>query len=310
MSSPRHRRPAAGRRSGAGTGARPAGARRPAGTARRRRRRSRRSVPPAVLGWAAALVAIAVVVVLGLRVAGDRTPASAAGRCTVAGSELELTGEQAASAATIAAVARARGLPDRAVVIALATAQQESTLRNLDHGDRDSLGLFQQRPSQGWGSPEQVRDPVYAAGQFYDRLVEVPGWETGRLTEVAQAVQRSGFPEAYQKHEPMAQALGTALLTGGLSCSWEPQAVGGRLSERTATAAGEAERELGVPASEEFGAVAVDPAAGWLGATWAVAHAERLQVGTVSYAGRTWTVEDGWTDSRAGDGAVRLELVT
>ncbi|SEO76436.1 hypothetical protein SAMN05660991_01605 [Trujillonella endophytica] len=245
---------------------------------------------------------------LGVRMAGDRTPASATGRCSVAGSELELDGEQAASAATIAAVARSRGLPERAVVIALATAQQESTLRNLDHGDRDSLGLFQQRPSQGWGSPEQVRDPVYAAGKFYDRLVEVPGWETGRLTEVSQSVQRSGFPEAYQKHEPMAQTLTSALLTGGLSCSWEPQEVGGRLSERTSAAAGRAERELGVSASEEFGAVSLDPAAGWLGATWAVAHAEGLQVESVAYAGRTWTPEGGWADSGAGAGAVRLEL--
>ena len=104
------------------------------------------------------------------------------------------------SATTIADVGRARGLPDRAIVIALATAQQESRLRNLDYGDRDSLGLFQQRPSQGWGTPAQVQDPVYAAGIFYDRLVQVPGWETGRLTEVSpvRAAQRlpGGLPAA------------------------------------------------------------------------------------------------------------------
>lgn len=318
MSSPRPRSPRTGARGAtAGRGATAAQTARRPGTHARRpkagpasRRRRRGGVPRAWLGWAAALVALTVLVVVGIRTAGERIPATATGRCTVAGSDLELTGEQAASAATIAAVARARGLPERAVVIALATAQQESTLRNLDYGDRDSLGLFQQRPSQGWGSPEQVRDPVYAAGKFYDGLVEVPGWETGRLTEVAQEVQRSGFPEAYQKHEPMAQALTTALFTGGLSCAWQPQEVGGRLSERTASAAGQAERELGVPAGEEFGAVSVDPAVGWLGASWAVAHAERLQVGSVSYAGRTWTAEAGWADSGAGDGAVRLELVT
>src|SRR3954462_65923 len=95
--------------------------------------------------------------------------------------------------------------------ISLATAMKESRLRNLDHGDRDSLGLFQQRPSQGWGTPEQVQDPVYAAGKFYDHLVQFPGWETGRLTDVAQGVQRSGFPEAYQKHEGMAVELADAL---------------------------------------------------------------------------------------------------
>jgi hypothetical protein len=133
------------------------------------------------------------------------------GTCSVRGTTLQLTGEQATNAATIARVGRDRGLPERAVVIALATAYQESRLRNLDYGDRDSLGLFQQRPSQGWGTPAQVRDPVYAAGRFYDHLVAVPHWQTGRLTDVAQTVQRSGFPEAYQRHEAMAVALTKAL---------------------------------------------------------------------------------------------------
>src|SRR3712207_3574887 len=95
---------------------------------------------------------------------------------------------------------------------------QESRLRNLDYGDRDSLGLFQQRPSQGWGTPGQVQDPVYAAGTFYDHLVTVPGWDSGRLTDVAQAVQRSGFPEAYQKHEGAAVELTAALAHGDKLC--------------------------------------------------------------------------------------------
>lgn len=141
--------------------------------------------------------------------------------CTLPSSTVTVTAEQAANAATIAQVGRDRGLPERAIVIALATALQESGLRNLDYGDRDSLGLFQQRPSSGWGSPAQVQDPVYAAGKFYDGLVEVPGWETARLTDAAQAVQRSAFPEAYQKHEPLATELTAALAasgTGTLTC--------------------------------------------------------------------------------------------
>ena len=147
--------------------------------------------------------------------------ASTVPSCPLPRSGLTITPEQAGNAAIIADVGWDRGLPDRAVVIALATAQQESGLRNLDHGDRDSLGLFQQRPSQGWGTEAQVQDPVYAAGIFYDRLVQVPGWDTGRLTEVAQTVQRSGFPEAYQKHEAMAIDLTAALRAGGgeLDCS-------------------------------------------------------------------------------------------
>ena len=80
-------------------------------------------------------------------------------------------------------------------------------------------GLFQQRPSQGWGTPAQVQDPVYAAGKFYDGLVQVPGWDTGRLTDVAQRVQLSGFPEAYQKHQAMAEELTVALTDNTLTCT-------------------------------------------------------------------------------------------
>ena len=135
------------------------------------------------------------------------------GTCTVPGSSVTLTSEQATNATIISDVGRARGLPDRAVVIALATAQQESRLRNLDYGDRDSLGLFQQRPSQGWGTEAQVQDPVYAANIFYDRLLRVPGWETGRLTASAQSVQLSAFPEAYAQWESMATDITQALKT-------------------------------------------------------------------------------------------------
>jgi hypothetical protein len=161
-------------------------------------------------------VAFVVLVALAWKADSTSTPPPAGpASCALPGSAVTISPEQAANAATIAQVAWDRGLPDRAVVIALATAQQESGLRNIDYGDRDSLGLFQQRPSQGWGSEAQVQDPEYAAGKFLDRLVQVPNWQTGRLTEVAQTVQRSGFPEAYQKHEPMAIDLTAALRAGG-----------------------------------------------------------------------------------------------
>ena len=165
------------------------------------------------------MVIVAALVLLGAAWARSAGDVPAEGTCTVDGGTVTVSAEQARHATTIARVARDRGLPDRAVVIALATAQQESGLRNLDYGDRDSLGLFQQRPSQGWGTPEQVQDPVYAAGKFYDGLVQVPGWETGRLTDVSQQVQRSGFPEAYQKHEAMAQELTVALTDNTLTCT-------------------------------------------------------------------------------------------
>jgi hypothetical protein len=164
------------------------------------------------------LVVVALVALLGVAWARVDGQVPEGTTCAVDGGTVTLTAEQATNATTIAQVGRDRGLPDRAIVIALATAQQESGLRNLDYGDRDSLGLFQQRPSQGWGTPAQVQDPVYAAGIFYDRLVQVPGWDSGELTLVADAVQRSAFPLAYGKWSGMAEELTAALKSGTLNC--------------------------------------------------------------------------------------------
>lgn len=167
-----------------------------------------------MLRFAAALVVLlALAAYLGVRylTGGNGTP-----RCEVAGAgddgeSYSFTPEQAANAATIAAVGTTRGMPERAVTIALATALQESRLRNIAYGDRDSLGLFQQRPSQGWGTEKQIMDPVYAAGEFYAHLAKVRGYTEMPLTVAAQRVQRSGFPEAYAKHEPDAALLAAAL---------------------------------------------------------------------------------------------------
>lgn len=95
--------------------------------------------------------------------------------------------------------------------VALATALQESDLKNLSGGDRDSLGLFQQRPSQGWGTPAQIMDPVYASTSFYTHLLAVPGWQQLTLTQATQAVQKSGHPDAYAKWQPLATALQEAI---------------------------------------------------------------------------------------------------
>ena len=132
-----------------------------------------------------------------------------------------LTDEQRQNAATIIQVAQQKGTPPRAWLVALATAMQESTLRNINYGDRDSLGLFQQRPSQGWGSPAQVLDPVYSTTTFLDRLAQVPGWERLPVTVAAQTVQRSAFPDAYAKWEGLA-----ADLIGGLAGVADPAGCG------------------------------------------------------------------------------------
>jgi hypothetical protein len=127
------------------------------------------------------------------------------------GTVYALEPEQLLNASIITDVAMRRGLPEQAVIIALATAQQESKLKNLDYGDADSVGLFQQRPSQGWGSAQQILNPVYASGKFFDALVKVRNWEGLTVAAAAQAVQRSAFPDAYTSWQPLGTALGAAL---------------------------------------------------------------------------------------------------
>lgn len=130
---------------------------------------------------------------------------------TVDGYSATLTPEQSKWGAIIVAESIRRGLPARAATIALATAMQESSLRNIDHGDRDSVGLFQQRPSQGWGTVGQIMDPWYSSGKFYEVLVTVKDWQTGDINDVAQKVQRSGVPDGYRKHVENAKVLSSAL---------------------------------------------------------------------------------------------------
>jgi murein DD-endopeptidase MepM/ murein hydrolase activator NlpD len=117
------------------------------------------------------------------------------------------TDEQLGNATAIVTVGRQKNIPPRGWVIAVATALQESSLRNLSHGDRDSVGLFQQRPSQGWGTPAQLQDPTYAAGKFYDALTQVEGWQQMTVTNAAQAVQKSALPDAYAKWETDATTI-------------------------------------------------------------------------------------------------------
>jgi hypothetical protein len=129
------------------------------------------------------------------------------------------THEQLANAKAIVDTGKSLNLPPRAWTIAVATSLQESNLHNLGdlgaRNDHDSLGLFQQRPSSGWGTPSQVTDPNYAATAFYSRLVNVPGWDSMALTRAAQTVQVSAFPQAYAKHEVQAGDIIEALYGAG-----------------------------------------------------------------------------------------------
>ncbi|HMO11488.1 MAG TPA: hypothetical protein PKB06_08315, partial [Actinotalea sp.] len=168
-------------------------------------------------GLLTALVVLAVLVVstaafvTWLRSLDDSAPRPDRCAAAVDGTSWYLDPVQADHAALIALTAVRRGLPARAATIGLASALQESGLRNLPYGDRDSLGLFQQRPSQGWGTEEQVMDPVYSTNTFYDVLVTVDGYQDLPITEAAQRVQRSAFPDAYAQHEGRSRAWASAL---------------------------------------------------------------------------------------------------
>lgn len=207
--------------------------------------------------------------------------------CTAGG--IAVTTEQAENAATIAAVGKRLGVPDRGVTVALATALQESGLRNLPYGDRDSLGLFQQRPSQGWGTPEVVSTPRLAAASFYRRLVQVPSWQSLQITEAAQRVQRSAAPDAYAQWESAARTLASALtgeVAAGIACRY-PAPTQGPGDPRAAAAA-----ELGPGGLTRAGT----PATTWTTASWLVTHAASYRLTSVSVAGRTWTAHGGsWT---------------
>jgi hypothetical protein len=130
---------------------------------------------------------------------------------TIGNESYRLTVAQADNAKTIAAIGLQSGFPHHAVTVALAAALQESQLRNLPGGDRDSVGLFQQRPSQGWGTPAQLKDPRYAAAAFYRALGRVSGWPTMSVTDAAQRVQRSATPGAYANWEAEARVLARIL---------------------------------------------------------------------------------------------------
>ncbi|PYF96804.1 hypothetical protein SAMN05216184_11722 [Georgenia satyanarayanai] len=250
-----------------------------------------------------ALVALAVggVAILLTRLVPDR----ASETCAVVledGTRHVLDADQADNAALITAVTVRRGLPARAATIALATAVQESKLRNIDYGDRDSLGLFQQRPSQGWGTPEQVTDPVYATNAFLDGLVEVPGYTELPVTEAAQTVQRSGFPEAYADHEPEGRAFASAL-TGhspaSLTCDLPGQDDAAAPAEAVSA---RLEQDFGIATTAAGGAVVVEASAlpgqdpqrlAWAVAHWAVATAVDTGAGTVAVGDRVWQRSEG-----------------
>jgi murein DD-endopeptidase MepM/ murein hydrolase activator NlpD len=198
-------------------------------------RRRPRLRPALVLGLSAAVLllcctgGVGLVLMAGLGGDGEDPAANtlAAGDCGQGGAinvngklpTLDSYGpDKMHNAAVIINVGKQMSVPPRGWVIAVATAMQESGLSNLPNlgsrNDHDSIGLFQQRPSMGWGTPEQLRDPAYTARKFYEKLLKVKGWQTRSLTDAAQRVQTSAFPDAYAKHEPIATRIVNLLANG------------------------------------------------------------------------------------------------
>ncbi|HEV2634721.1 MAG TPA: hypothetical protein VGX23_06210 [Actinocrinis sp.] len=256
--------------------------------------------------------------------------------CTLSadGAQASLALDQTQNAALIAAVGRRLGVPAFGIEVAEATAQQESKLRNVDYGDRDSVGLFQQRPSQGWGTSAQILDPVYASTKFFQALTKIPGWQNLSLADAAQAVQRSADGSAYGDHQQEATVL-AAVFTGaagsGLTCTLDgptfaPQSAGSNGLTAQATAFSAAfENQIGTlsPQNVSAGGSAFDipvpgstTTTGWSYANWSVAQAESLGVVTVTYDGKTWSAAQGsagWqtvADGAANPGEVQIAMTT
>ena len=268
-----------------------------------------------------ALVAVlGVVVVVNNLVSNIKLP-QLGPECTVrADGEVTLDSVQMANAATIAAVGVRRGLPEQAVVVALATAFQESKLENLDDGDRDSVGLFQQRPSQGWGTFEQIKDPRYAAGKFYSSLKKVRGWEEMRITDAAQKVQRSAYPNAYEKWADESRVLAAALTgraTGAVECRYTGDPVARGAEAATALLAGLkldwGKKLPSKTAAAQAGGLTVQVTnvnTGWRYAHWLVSHASATGLERVRFADLEWHAPDGkWQPVTDGGGARTDQVV-
>jgi hypothetical protein len=263
----------------------------------------RRAAVLVTMGLVAVLVVGAVLAVRHLRglMADERC------EVTASGTTFEWQPDQASNAAAITAIAVQRELPPRAATIAIATAMQESKVRNVRFGDRDSLGLFQQRPSQGWGTEEQILDPEYSTNRFYDALVKVDGYGDMDIAEAAQAVQRSAAGEAYAQHESQARVTASVLsgqTAAGVGCALQDPTSTGDAAEVAALV----EKDFGLSASTRADTVTVltdSDEMAWAVGSWAVARATDTAAVSVRTQRQEWVrgLEEsslGWTPVEYG----------
>ncbi|HZC27376.1 MAG TPA: hypothetical protein VE287_10150 [Actinopolymorphaceae bacterium] len=295
----------------------------------------------------AARIGVVILVACGVVIAGSvlvsqllvKQPLVDGCTANVAGGTTRLTVEEAENAALISALSVQRGLPARAATIALATAYQESGLHNISYGHLDSVGLFQQRPSQGWGTEQQILDPYYATASFYTALAKIHGYSAMDIAAAAQLVQRSADGGAYSQHEASARALASSL-TGqseaAFSCelretstTGDPTALRRELARAFGTArftsagfGGSSGVQPAIASSRSAGGKVVvdipvrpaDRTFGWSVAQWSVAYAQRFGIESISYGGHSWSAGhsvDGWrADDAASARRIRMVLTS
>jgi hypothetical protein len=289
----------------------------------RRSHRYRRDVPTRARGrvLTPGLVLVVLVAAVTVYLVANRAKPFLTGSGCQAGTgktAVTLDSDQAAIAATIAGVAHRRAMPPRAVMVAYAAALQESHLHNLAYGDRDSVGVFQQRPSEGWGPASKLKNPVYASGKFFGALATVPDYLHTPVYKAAQAVQHSADGYAYIQYQPEAAAL-AADFTGHSAHAvwcWSAAATPARAN---LTAARRALAGTFGPMSSHRAATPGDapamvvhtprPALGWAVATWLVTHASSYGIHDVRYAGYQWRQSSGSSGWTLDKGQARPDVV-
>lgn len=229
--------------------------------------------------------------------------------CTFSGSTtLDL--DQSNIASTMVSVVIKRNLPERAAVLVIGAGLQESKLRNLTYGDHDSVGVLQQRPSQGWGTAAQLTDVRYATGKFLDALARVPNWQTMDFAEAIQAVQISADTSAYAKHAENAQNVVDALWgvsAAGVSCRFDAPT----LAAKPQLVADQLNDELPIAQPSVVGNQITVPNAGWQTAGWLVTHADQYGIAAVRFDGQEWTRNKGWHEkSGVSNESVQAEMAT
>lgn len=266
------------------------------------------------------LAVVAGLVTFGAYLLSDRLagelPFTEGCEVTVNGHSASLSLEEAENAALISAVSVRRGMPARAATIALATAFQESGLRNLTGGHLDSVGLFQQRPSMGWGTVEQILDPYYSTNKFYAALAKIDGYTSMEITDAAQRVQKSAAGQAYAQHEPDARALASSLTghsSAAFSCAVRPDDSSAAQPSALRAELKKAFGSLTVSSNASSTAVKASRAErGWAVAQWSVANAKKFGITSVTFGNQRWTMGEsrsGWqatTDGTSSPATVRL----